>query len=105
MSPPPRPAPAAAPWRDVVLVCSKCLRRQDREDFRGELKQALKKAGRRDLRVVLVGCLDLCPKDGITLARGADLGGPDPRLIVVDGRMEAREACSWLLQDQPSGGR
>ena len=34
-----------APWTGLVLVCSKCLRRQDREELRGELRKALKQAG------------------------------------------------------------
>jgi hypothetical protein len=71
-----------APWSQVIVLCSKCMRRQDREDLRGDLRKALKQAGRKDVRVVLSGCLDLCPDDGVTVARGVDLAAQPPRLHV-----------------------
>ena len=86
-----------APWTGLVLVCSKCLRRQDRE-LRGELRKALKQAGRRDVRVVLSGCLDLCPDDGVTVARSTDLGAPEPRLHVLDNRASAEDLARWAIE-------
>lgn len=71
-------------WKRVVLVCSKCMKRQQRENLRGDLKRALKSDGYRDIRVVACGCLDLCPKRGVTVALGNELASPVPRLRVLD---------------------
>lgn len=93
--------PEAAPWSDLVLVCSKCLRKQGREELRGELKRALKHAGRRDVRVVVSGCLDVCPKDGVALARGADLGARPPRVSVADASATPDALARWALEGTP----
>lgn len=85
-----------APWSELVLVCQKCLRRQDREALRGELRRSLKQAGRRDVRTVLVGCLDLCPDDGVAVARSADLATQPPRLHVLDNRVSADVLARWI---------
>lgn len=71
-----------APWQDVVFVCSKCMKRQDRE-LRDELRQALRKRGERDVRVVACGCLDVCPDDGITIALGSELAATPAALRVI----------------------
>ncbi len=86
-----------APWSGIVLVCSKCMRRRDREDLRGDLRKALKQAGRKDVRVVASGCLDLCPDDGVTVARGGDLGGAAPRLQVVPTGASSESLVGWML--------
>ncbi len=86
-----------APWSGIVLVCSKCMRRQDREDLRGDLRKALKQAGRKDVRVVVSGCLDLCPEDGVTVARGTDLGAQPPRLHVLGNRSEVDVLARWVI--------
>lgn len=90
--------PEAAPWSEVVVLCTKCMRRQDREDLRGDLRKALKQAGRKDVRVVLSGCLDLCPDDGVTVARGRDLGAMPPQLHVLGNRAGADALAGWVLQ-------
>lgn len=87
----------AAPWSDVVLVCEKCLRRQDREDLRRDLRKALKEAGRRDVRTVLVGCLDLCPDDGVTVARGSQLTTHPPQLHVLPNRTPVDALVRWVV--------
>lgn len=91
--------PTPAPFHRLVLVCGKCLRKRDREDLRGELRKALKQAGRKDVRVVLSGCLDLCPDDGVTVARGADLGVVPPRLHVHDPDAPIGELARWAAGD------
>lgn len=96
-----------APWTELVLVCAKCMRRQGREDLRGELKRALRRAGCRDLRVTTAGCLDLCPKRDVALLRGGELGGPRPLLRVVPPGCSADALADWLLataQDPPAEG-
>lgn len=74
---------APAPWRQLVLVCGKCMKRQDRDTLRGDLKRALRRAGVRDVRVAVVGCLDLCPDAGVTLALGPEIGRAVPGLRVL----------------------
>ena len=86
-------------WSELVFVCSKCMKRQDREDLRGEIKQALKNAGHRELRVVACGCLDLCPKDGVTVARGRDLAIKPPVLRVIGEDDRLDDVVDWLLDD------
>jgi predicted metal-binding protein len=69
-----------APWTEVVLVCAKCAAKLGRgskgkTELRGEIKQALKRRGLgHSVRVVETGCLDLCPKDGQTVATGRQMG-------------------------------
>ncbi|MGB4857993.1 MAG: hypothetical protein WBP11_01570, partial [Dokdonella sp.] len=89
---------AAVGWSELVFVCSKCMKRQDREDLRGELKRALKHAGHRELRVVACGCLDLCPKEGVTIARGRDLAATPPLLRVLGVDDEIDDIVGWLLE-------
>ncbi|MGH8173833.1 MAG: hypothetical protein ACREPX_11870 [Rhodanobacteraceae bacterium] len=92
--------PAPKKWTEVVFVCSKCMKRQQRKALRSDLKHALKKAGRRDIRVIASGCFDLCPKRGVTIARGADLGAP-ARLHVLDNRDDVEVVERWLLESTP----
>ena len=75
------------------------MKRQDREDLRSEIKQALKNAGHRELRVVACGCLDLCPKDGVTVARGRDLAIKPPVLRVIGESDRLDDVVDWLLDD------
>ena len=75
------------------------MKRQDREDLRSEIKQALKNAGHRELRVVACGCLDLCPKDGVTIARGRDLAIKPPVLRVIGESDRLDDVVDWLLDD------
>ena len=50
----------------VVLVCKKCEGNES-FDLRRELKHALKEAGAgKRMKVIRVGCLDVCPKDRTT---------------------------------------
>jgi hypothetical protein len=90
-------APAPKSWSEVVFVCAKCMKRQDRRDVRKELKRALKEAGRRDVRVIASGCFDLCPKRGVTIARGRDLG-VRPGLHVLDNGDDAELAVRLMLE-------
>ncbi len=86
------------PWRDVVFVCTKCMKRQDRESLRDDLKRAFKASGTRDVRVVASGCLDLCPKDAVTIAIGRELAGDAPRMhaLRVDGHAAATHVEALL---------
>jgi hypothetical protein len=73
----------AGPWKgQLVLACGKCRRRlrgRDAEDAVLKLKKSLKRRSKRDLggvplRVVEVGCLKMCPKDGVTVCTQAQIG-------------------------------
>lgn len=90
---------ATVGWSELVFVCSKCMKRQDREDLRGDLKRAIKQAGHRELRIVSCGCLDLCPKDGVTIARGRDLATQPPLLRVFGNKDRLDDVVDWLLDD------
>ena len=68
------PIDEPAPWSEVVLICAKCAAklgrgRKGRTELRGEIKHALKHRGLgKQVRVVETTCLDLCPKNGQTIA-------------------------------------
>ena len=89
--------PAPKSWSEVVFVCAKCMKRQDRREVRRELKRGLKQLGRRDVRVIASGCFDLCPKRGVTIARGRDLGVL-PGLHVLDNGDDVELAVRWVLE-------
>jgi hypothetical protein len=95
------PIRAAASWDEVLFVCGKCVKRQNGErpspPLRKRLKQALKTtvAGKR-IRVVQCGCLDLCPKHGVTLARGSELGDAKKLRVVKNGD-DPQMVVDWLL--------
>jgi len=87
-----------APWRNVAMVCGKCSRKLNggfgkkrKQDLAQVLKGALKEAGRRrELRIVEVGCLGLCPKRAITAVTSAQPAhvmaipeGTDPALVLA----------------------
>ncbi|NGY04723.1 (2Fe-2S) ferredoxin domain-containing protein [Solimonas terrae] len=94
------PTRARASWDDAVFVCSKCMKRQ-KDEWRGpplrkQLKQALKARGLgKRLRVVPCGCLDLCPKHGVTMARGSELRDAGKLRVLRNGD-DPRTAIDWL---------
>jgi len=64
--------------------------------LRGELKRALKRRGLGDsIRIVDSGCLDLCPKDGQTVATGRQLA--EGRLLVVDPKASGEDVARLLF--------
>jgi hypothetical protein len=91
------------PWREVVLVCRKCGKKQKggfgkkrRETLKSHLRQALRAAGRRrDVRVIETSCLGICPKHGVTA-----LNASRPQVIhVIPAGAEADAAMRRLLGD------
>lgn len=90
-------AALAARWKEAVFLCSKCMKRQDRKHLRGELRKLLKGERRKDIRVIACGCLDVCPKHGVTIARSGELGERPPRLHVLDNRDGVADVRRWLL--------
>ena len=72
-----------APWEgELVLACRKCQKKLKRdEELRGlaKLKKTIKRHNKehpeRLLHVINVPCMDLCPKDGVTVCcPGRDAG-------------------------------
>jgi hypothetical protein len=90
-----------APWSEVVLVCAKCAAklgrgRKGKTELRGEIRHALKARGLgKRVRVVETGCLDLCPKDGQTIATGRQLA--KGRLAVFGPRADGDEVVEGLF--------
>lgn len=82
-----------ADWRDVVLVCRKCAKKLDGgfgpdadEGLAKALRRALDdgerrkmKARRREVAVLEVDCLDVCPKRAVVVVKGSEPG----RLLIV----------------------
>lgn len=95
------PVRAAASWDEVLFVCGKCMKRQKDEwpgpPLRRQLKRSLKTTGvGKRIRVVQCGCLDLCPKHGVTLARGRELGDAKKLRVVKNGD-DPQAVVDWLL--------
>ena len=84
----------------MVLVCGKCSRKLDggfgkkgKHGLKDVLRDALKEAGRRrELRVVEVGCLGLCPKRAVTAVSTARPG----EVLVVPQGTDAASLLSAL---------
>jgi len=70
-------------WKgELILACRKCQKKLKRSpDLRAlaKLKKTIKRHNRqhpdRPLHVINVPCMDLCPKDGVTLCRPARHAG------------------------------
>ncbi len=89
--------PTRAPWDGVALVCRKCSKklgggfgRKGKQPLSKALRTELKEQGRRRaLRVIEVGCLNLCPKQAVTIVGPATPGevlavpkGADPAQVL-----------------------
>jgi hypothetical protein len=95
---------AKASWQhEVVFVCKKCMKKQ-RKGVDGEgtslrkwLRRALKREGlEKRVRVVETGCLDLCPKHGVTLMRGRELADSTKPLRVLRLGDDPQILLDWL---------
>ncbi len=77
-------------WRDILLICRKCSRKLDggfgpdgTDTLPRAVKHALRTSGRRrDVRILEVGCLGVCPKNAVTVMHGAD---PARMLVIPEG--------------------
>ena len=65
--------------RETFLLCRKCSRRLDggfgpegKDPLRAVLREELRRRNtRRSVRLLEVGCLGVCPKKGVTIARSS----------------------------------
>ena len=96
------------PWRDALLVCRKCSRKLDggfgpdgTDTLPRAVKHALREAGRRrEVRILEVGCLGVCPRNAVTVMHGADPG----RMLVVPEGLAPDLLLSRLDNAAPSAG-
>ncbi|WP_246733075.1 (2Fe-2S) ferredoxin domain-containing protein [Methylobacterium sp. BTF04] len=91
---------ARAGFSDVVLVCTKCAKRQGlkKGTLRGMLKRALKRgSGGRKTRVIEVGCLGPCPKRALAVATSASLAAH--RIHLLDPALAPEAAAALLFPD------
>ncbi|MCK9542024.1 MAG: hypothetical protein M0R03_08345 [Novosphingobium sp.] len=78
----------AVKWDDILLVCRKCGKKLDggfgaKQDDRLDkvLRKEIKR-GKRRVKVVPVPCLDICPKNAVTVLKG---GAPGSAFLVPRG--------------------
>jgi hypothetical protein len=79
--------------RALLLVCEDCGKSS--RSVRKALKRGAKGLGsKKDVRVAMVGCLDVCPKDRVTVA----VVGTDtpPRFVICDGPDDAGAVLDLL---------
>lgn len=89
------------PRLELLLACSRCGSRlkggfgpKQRHTLPDAFRQLLRDAGRRhEVRVLEVGCLGICPKNGVAAMRGSR---PDEMLVVPHGLDLAQLAARLL---------
>lgn len=88
------------PWKgESVFACLKCQRKLKK----GKGPKALRKiekwfrkrsagsAERRPVNVVDISCVDLCPKNGVTIFSARQLIGPRPTLCIARSESELEQ--------------
>ena len=81
---------AKGPWSELLLVCRKCgdklhggFGSKEKDDLPDAYRQMLRDSGRRrEVRILQVGCLGVCPKGGVTVIHGSR---PGEMLVVPEG--------------------
>ncbi len=88
-----RPHNVETGWTDAILICRKCSRKLDGgygadggQSLRRALREGLRARGqRRQMGLMEVACLGVCPKRGVTTMRASRPG----LLVVVPAGGEA----------------
>ena len=95
-------------WTGVFLVCKACGKRSNGakrlkpKEVVGLVRKESKKIGER-VRVVMTGCLGLCPQSAVALAH-AGAGSPT-RIMAVESAKQAKAAVARLATgDRPRPG-
>jgi predicted metal-binding protein len=97
-----------APWQSqIILACRKCQKKLKGDQDRRELAQLRKTCKRHNkkhpdqaLHIINVPCLDLCPKDGVTICNPAQR---PVRLMIL--RNEDDLKAMFTLQEAEPGRR
>jgi predicted metal-binding protein len=98
------PTPSASPkWDALLLICRKCRKRGEgagdvKPKTLAKIAHSLLKEHEPRPRVVLTGCLGVCPKAATTVAYLG--GGIAPRVIAVASWEELDEALPKLLRGE-----
>jgi predicted metal-binding protein len=85
--------PVRTKWTTLVTVCREC---DGGKSLAKTVRQAVKDAAGREVRVVSSSCLDVCPKRGVTVAT---LGAGGVTTAVVDSSLAARAAYDAVFPD------
>ena len=89
---------------EPIFVCKKCLKRiEDGPALKRALKSELKRRsavqGIKRPRVVMTGCMDICPKRAVVAASGATLARGE-YLLLGDGGGTAEAAALLMRPDE-----
>lgn len=100
------PIRAASDWQDIVFICTECTHRSTDDEvasLRKWLKRELKSRGlKKRIRVVECGCLGLCPRRGVALARGSELATTQHKKLRVHRSGDDPQALvEWLTAAPP----
>jgi predicted metal-binding protein len=88
-----------AKWDEILLVCRKCGKKLD-GGFGDDgsvkldkvLRKTLKERGRKGVEIVPVGCLDICPKNAVTVIKASAPG----QVFIVSSGADAAQALDAL---------
>jgi predicted metal-binding protein len=86
---------------EPVLVCKKCLSRVAdgralKRTLKSELKQRSRARALKRPRVVLTGCLGICPRRAVVVANGASLHRGE--YLLLENEAAVGEAIGMLMQ-------
>ena len=89
---------------ELVFVCRKCLKRVSdgpslKRALKSELKQLSVAQGIKRPRVVVTGCMDICPKRAVVAASGATLARGE-YLLLADENGAAKAAELLMRSEQ-----
>ena len=99
---------AGVPRGPVLLACEKCEQRLAKEGrFRqiAQMQQALDaiadeaQANGSGLRILPVGCLDICPRGAMAVARSAERGRGPAETFIVRTPEDLKAVCAGMLID------
>ena len=100
----PSPITTIRPRRAApIFVCKKCLKRVDggpalKRGLTSELKRRSAAQDIKRPRVVMTGCLDICPKRAVVAASGATLARGE--YLLLTGIDSTAEAAALLMSPE-----
>jgi predicted metal-binding protein len=86
-----------------VLICGKCLSRikhgkQLKQALKAEMKQQSATRGSKRAKLVVTGCLGICPKRAVVTASAATLGRGE--YVLIEAPADAGQAVAMLVPTQ-----